>query len=322
MGGQGAVGDSLRGHPAWRRRSLSGQVAHHLDSNVGRSTRPRLDRLREADRLSKPCVGSSRVALLARFARRLAGVALTFDLQKPQSDEDWILDLEIKNATSTKRQSLLRPNRLGMKKRPNELRLYELQDLLKLPGEGDKTQVEARIMTRHSVCGMSLMEATVEPGALLPPHTHANSHQAVYVISGALGFNVGGPDGLTFDAPAGSYVIKPKRIVHSFWNLGSETVKYIELTDNDLFEGFIESRHEGDLFAGPAEMRMDWGQYVDLEMTIFFLAKYGLTKIAQAGYDLADAGVRKEILSNASPEILGALREAFGSEKIDKVLQF
>ncbi|MEM7251053.1 MAG: cupin domain-containing protein [Pseudomonadota bacterium] len=202
----------------------------------------------------------------------------------------------------------------------NYLKNYELKDLLKLPGEGDRTHVEARVMTRHSVCGMSLMEATVEVGALLPPHVHQHSHQAVYVISGELNFNLGGPSGMTFTAPAGSYVIKPKRVVHSFWNTGTVDSTYIELTDNDLFEGFIESRQPGRLFEGVAEMRADWGQYVEPEQTLALLKQHGLTKIAQAGYDLRDTSTLKTILADAPPELVDAFRDAFGEDRVNAAL--
>ncbi|MEM7308115.1 MAG: cupin domain-containing protein [Planctomycetota bacterium] len=204
----------------------------------------------------------------------------------------------------------------------NYLKLYSQEDLLKRPGEGDTTEVEARVMMRHSVVGMSLMEATVPPNGLLPPHTHQHSHQGMYLIKGDMWINLGGlgPDGMTFLAPEGSYILKPKRVVHSFWNLNDTTNTYIELTDNDLFEGFIESRRKGALFGGETEMRADWGQFVDTELMVEVLRKYKLTRIAQAGYELDTRAGIQRLLSELPPGMLDMVKEGFGADKVEQIM--
>lgn len=83
---------------------------------------------------------------------------------------------------------------------------FDLDRLCILPGKGEQSALEARNMVRFADAGMSLLEATVEPQQLLPPHTHMHTHQAVYIISGDLKFNLGGEHGFTFDAPQGSRV--------------------------------------------------------------------------------------------------------------------
>lgn len=109
------------------------------------------------------------------------------------------------------------------------------------PGEGD--DIDGTIVkVRAGQLGgdFSIMEAEVGPNELLAPHVHEREDQAVYVISGALEFEVGGENGIRFTAPAGSYVIKPRGVTHAFWNKGSEAARYIELSGRANFEAFVE----------------------------------------------------------------------------------
>lgn len=95
----------------------------------------------------------------------------------------------------------------------------------------------------------SVMEGVIYPQELLAPHTHKYEAQLVYVISGELEFEVGGKDGLRFTAPAGSYIIKPRGIMHAFWNKTEVESRYIELSGKEHFEGFVDSKSKGDLHA-------------------------------------------------------------------------
>lgn len=46
-------------------------------------------------------------------------------------------------------------------------------------------------------------------------------------------------------ATAGSHVIKPRRVVHSFWNKTDTDAHYIELSGRQGFEGFVDSTRDG-----------------------------------------------------------------------------
>ncbi len=95
----------------------------------------------------------------------------------------------------------------------------------------------------------SVMEGVIYPRELLAPHSHDHEAQLVYVITGELEFEVGGKEGLRFSAPAGSYIIKPKGIMHTFWNKGDIPARYIELSGKEHFENFVDSKTKGDLYA-------------------------------------------------------------------------
>lgn len=128
---------------------------------------------------------------------------------------------------------------------------YELKKFLKLPGEGEKTQSDMVIKARSEDLegDFSVMEGIIYPNELLAPHTHDHEAQLVYVISGTLEFELGGKEGIQFSAPAGSYIIKPKGIMHAFWNTSEEPARYIELSGKAYFEGFVDSKAKGDFHA-------------------------------------------------------------------------
>lgn len=119
-------------------------------------------------------------------------------------------------------------------------------DLLILPGEGtaSDTHLVTKVHATQLGNDYSVMEGVMKPRSLLTPHTHENEDQVVIVLNGELEFEVGGEDGTRFTAPAGSYVIKPRQSMHTFWNATDEDVRYIELSGGAGFQGFVDSSNE------------------------------------------------------------------------------
>jgi quercetin dioxygenase-like cupin family protein len=141
---------------------------------------------------------------------------------------------------------------------------YKVTDLLKLPDEGEETATDMLIKARARDMGgdWSVMQGTIGSKKLLSPHTHKFEDQAVWVINGELTFEVDGEDGLTFKAPAGSYVQKPRGVKHAFWNSTDEEVRYLELSGREGFEGFVDSQKNGTQEA-TIKSEKDWGIYWD-----------------------------------------------------------
>ena len=131
---------------------------------------------------------------------------------------------------------------------------YEVTEILKLPGEGEIVGEMTFKVDADDIGGtFSVMENVLEPKTMIPPHQHQDEYQAVYVISGELEFEVGGEDGLHFTAPAGSYMWKPRRLEHGFWNPSeTEPARYIELSAGYSFQDFIRDTADGD----PAELML------------------------------------------------------------------
>jgi len=59
---------------------------------------------------------------------------------------------------------------------------------------------------------------------LLSPHTHAHEDQVVYVI-------------------------KPRKVQHTFWNKKNTPVRYIELSGRDGFEKYVDSHQKGLMYS-------------------------------------------------------------------------
>ncbi|MDP9320716.1 MAG: cupin domain-containing protein [Chloroflexota bacterium] len=72
----------------------------------------------------------------------------------------------------------------------------------------------------------AIVEFTLAPHRLIPPHTHVADDELSYVLEGDVGYRVGGE---TFTATPGTYVQKPRGIPHTFWNPTDRPVRIMEL---------------------------------------------------------------------------------------------
>jgi quercetin dioxygenase-like cupin family protein len=110
------------------------------------------------------------------------------------------------------------------------------------PGAGEVLQeaavgVVAKVWGEQTNGVISIVEHPVQPGVLVPPHTHADFDEWSYVLEGVIGARIGDDE---FDAPVGSYVLKPRAIPHTFWNAGPQPARIIEIITPAGFERFFE----------------------------------------------------------------------------------
>lgn len=157
---------------------------------------------------------------------------------------------------------------------------YTAKEVLRLPGEGEQTSSDMVIKARtEDLSGdFSVMEGVIYPKELLAPHTHEHEAQLVYVITGELEFEVGGKDGLRFTAPAGSYIIKPQGVMHAFWNKTEVESRYIELSGKSYFEGFVDSKDKGDLYA--ITHAKEWGMTTHMKDAVRLMVEHKLTGLS------------------------------------------
>lgn len=83
----------------------------------------------------------------------------------------------------------------------------------------------------------SIVEHPVQPGTLVPPHTHSNEDELSYVIEGEFGVKVGDQ---IFTATRGCYVFKPRGIPHTFWNAGNALARLVEIIFPSGFDRYFE----------------------------------------------------------------------------------
>jgi uncharacterized cupin superfamily protein len=63
----------------------------------------------------------------------------------------------------------------------------------------------------------AVVEHPIEPGRLVLPHVHQHEDEYSYVLEGTIGARVGDREVV---AGPGSYLIKPRGLMHTFWNAG------------------------------------------------------------------------------------------------------
>src|SRR5829696_6016758 len=93
------------------------------------------------------------------------------------------------------------------------------------PGEGAEIP---NVGMRHKVDpkpfsgALGIVEGTISPGTLIPPHTHSREDECFYVLEGSVTFD---HDGVEEQAAAGTYVIRPRGIPHALWNSGNAVAR-------------------------------------------------------------------------------------------------
>ena len=100
--------------------------------------------------------------------------------------------------------------------------IVEAGEGTRLPGAFD---VLIQVRSEHTDGVMAVLEETVPPHTLIPPHVHDNDVW-VYVLSGRVGVLVG--DEIR-TADTGSWALKPRSVVHAMWNADSEPARVMEV---------------------------------------------------------------------------------------------
>lgn len=83
----------------------------------------------------------------------------------------------------------------------------------------------------------AVVEHPVQPGIVVEPHAHEREDEFSYVLEGTIGVRVGGEE---FEAGPGAYILKPRGILHTFWNRGPHPARLIEIISPAGFERFFE----------------------------------------------------------------------------------
>jgi quercetin dioxygenase-like cupin family protein len=107
-----------------------------------------------------------------------------------------------------------------------------------LPDQGRELPgIVFKVPAAQAAGSFSIVEHPYEPGVLIPPHVHYAADQVTYVIDGEVGIRVGDD---TFNAPAGTYVVKPRGIPHTHWNAKADPARVMEITTPGEFEAFFD----------------------------------------------------------------------------------
>ncbi len=111
------------------------------------------------------------------------------------------------------------------------------------PGEGRPVMgqdILVKVGKESAHGAYTLLKTTgIPPGLWVPPHIHHAEEEAWYVLDGELTFNVGGR---TIPAVAGSFILVPRGIVHTFGNTGDRPASFLEIFSPAGMEGYFEER--------------------------------------------------------------------------------
>ena len=72
----------------------------------------------------------------------------------------------------------------------------------------------------------AVVEHPIEPGRLVLPHVHLHEDEYSYVLEGTIGARVGDHE---VAAGPGSYLFKPRGLMHTFWNAGPGPARILEV---------------------------------------------------------------------------------------------
>jgi mannose-6-phosphate isomerase-like protein (cupin superfamily) len=131
------------------------------------------------------------------------------------------------------------------------------------PGEGRSVSlggmgVVFKISGADTGGAFAVVEHPIEPGRLVLPHVHRHEDEYSYVLEGTIGARVGDHE---VTAGPGSYLFKPRGLMHTFWNAGPGPARILEVIAPAGFETYFAELAE----AGDPERRHE------------LAAKYGVT---------------------------------------------
>jgi mannose-6-phosphate isomerase-like protein (cupin superfamily) len=82
----------------------------------------------------------------------------------------------------------------------------------------------------------AVVEHPVDAGVIVEPHVHQHEDELSYVLHGTVWARVGDHE---VEAAAGTYLWKPRGVLHTFWNPGPEPAHIIEVISPAGFEVFF-----------------------------------------------------------------------------------
>jgi quercetin dioxygenase-like cupin family protein len=123
------------------------------------------------------------------------------------------------------------------------------------------------VAIRVTNAAYTVAEYRLEPGRLVPPHSHSREEEVSYVLDGEIGLRIGADE---VTATPGSVVTKPPEVPHTFWNPGTRAAHVLEIIAPGGFEGYFR-----ELAALYAARPPDLGAVAELR------ERYGITAIPE-----------------------------------------
>lgn len=104
-------------------------------------------------------------------------------------------------------------------------------------GVGQHLGAELKVAPDESESGVAVVEHTLPPGKLAAPlHRHTREDEISYILEGEMGVQ---EDGEVSTVEAGEFAVKKRGVWHTFWNPGSEPLRFLEIIAPGEFSGYF-----------------------------------------------------------------------------------
>ena len=116
--------------------------------------------------------------------------------------------------------------------------MHVRQGLVVAPGDAPfETPLGKHMLLSEQSGGTVFAHAgRLDPGILIPPHTHSREDELLYVLEGDMTVELGDD---IYRAPLGAVVWRPRGQRHALWNSADRAVRYFEvITPGGNFEAF------------------------------------------------------------------------------------
>ena len=100
--------------------------------------------------------------------------------------------------------------------------------------------VDIRILVRSSETDYqyTCVETALAPRTMGPsPHKHESLDEISLVLEGTLNVMV---EDTVYEVPPGGIQMRPRGLVHSFWNAGDEPLRFLDMLLNQNFDDYLE----------------------------------------------------------------------------------
>jgi uncharacterized cupin superfamily protein len=161
----------------------------------------------------------------------------------------------------------------------------EARKLVVEPGEGRSVSLVGmgviyKITGADTGGAFAVVEHPIDPGRLVLPHVHQHEDEYSYVLDGTIGARVGDQEVV---AGPGSYVIKPRGLMHTFWNTGPSPARLLEIISPAGFEAYFTELADAGDPNRRQELAAKYGVTYSSEWVPELTSKYRLRLLGQIG---------------------------------------
>src|SRR5262249_7936799 len=151
------------------------------------------------------------------------------------------------------------------------------------PGEGRSVSlggmgVVFKVSGGDTGGAFAVVEHPIEPGRLVPPHVHLREDEYSYVLEGTIGARVGDHEVV---AGPGSYLFKPRGLMHTFWNAGPAPARILEIIAPAGFEAYLAELAESGVPGRRQELATRYGVTYSWDWVAGLISRYNLKLLGE-----------------------------------------